>query len=302
MLARMRQEACVSMSHIRTLQSWKEIAGYIGRGVRTVQRWESLGLPVRRPQVSARKSAVYAISHELDTWLLNNPEGRGRPGISSFVPSHVAQKNSNGLKQILITHELFNRPARKRDRAAPIAALKAVAKEVTSPANRLFSIVVNHALELCAAGSAGLSVLHKEDREAYFHWDVMAGLLRECVGQTTPRNFSPCGVTLARRSPQLFSYPAKYFQYLKDAPLPLVEGLVIPIFVNDRAWGTVWIVSHDESCQFDSEDVFVMTSLAAFCETALSYMAGLFSFSTQSGDKRDNHVLSLQGKGFSLAS
>ncbi len=31
------------------LNSWKEIAAYMGRGVRTVQRWErDLALPVRR--------------------------------------------------------------------------------------------------------------------------------------------------------------------------------------------------------------------------------------------------------------
>ena len=32
------------------LSSWKDIAKYMGKGVRTVQRWERhLGLPVRRP-------------------------------------------------------------------------------------------------------------------------------------------------------------------------------------------------------------------------------------------------------------
>ena len=32
------------------LSSWKDIARYMGKGVRTVQRWERhLGLPVRRP-------------------------------------------------------------------------------------------------------------------------------------------------------------------------------------------------------------------------------------------------------------
>ena len=35
----------------RFLNTWKEIATYMGRGVRTVQRWErELGLPVRRPR------------------------------------------------------------------------------------------------------------------------------------------------------------------------------------------------------------------------------------------------------------
>lgn len=53
----------------RVLSSWKEIAAYLGRSVRTVQRMEvELGLPVRRPKGHAR-SSVMAIPSELDTWL-----------------------------------------------------------------------------------------------------------------------------------------------------------------------------------------------------------------------------------------
>ena len=41
----------------------------MGRGVRTVQRWEQeLGLPVRRPRGKSR-SAVIALKPELDRWL-----------------------------------------------------------------------------------------------------------------------------------------------------------------------------------------------------------------------------------------
>ena len=50
------------------LNGWKEIAAHIGRGVRTVQRWESLGLPIRRPKRKDR-SAVVAFTRELDDWL-----------------------------------------------------------------------------------------------------------------------------------------------------------------------------------------------------------------------------------------
>jgi hypothetical protein len=54
------------------LTSWKEVAVYLGKGVRTVQRWESrLGLPVRRPDGRA-KGTVLAFSEELDTWLKSN--------------------------------------------------------------------------------------------------------------------------------------------------------------------------------------------------------------------------------------
>lgn len=53
---------------VRTFQSWKEIAQYVGRGVRTVQRWEAFGLPVHRP-AGRERSAVFAMEHELDAWM-----------------------------------------------------------------------------------------------------------------------------------------------------------------------------------------------------------------------------------------
>jgi len=49
------------------LSSWKEIAAFLGKGVRTVQRWESgLGLPVHRPPGS--KGVVLAYPTEIDSW------------------------------------------------------------------------------------------------------------------------------------------------------------------------------------------------------------------------------------------
>lgn len=51
------------------LDSWKDIAAYLGRGVRTVQRWENnLYLPIRRPPGKPRNSIV-AFKSELDRWL-----------------------------------------------------------------------------------------------------------------------------------------------------------------------------------------------------------------------------------------
>src|SRR5690348_12274344 len=61
------------MSDRRILNSWKEIAGYLGRGVRTVQRWEAqLGLPIHRP-AGKDHSAVLAFASELDQWLGSRP-------------------------------------------------------------------------------------------------------------------------------------------------------------------------------------------------------------------------------------
>ena len=56
------------------LNSWKEIAGYLDRGIRTVQRWErELHLPIRRPR-GRRRSAVLAIRREIDAWLGSLPQ------------------------------------------------------------------------------------------------------------------------------------------------------------------------------------------------------------------------------------
>jgi tetratricopeptide (TPR) repeat protein len=53
------------------LDSWKEIAVYLGRTVRTVQRWEeSEGLPVHRHQHHLQ-GTVYAYPEELDAWVAN---------------------------------------------------------------------------------------------------------------------------------------------------------------------------------------------------------------------------------------
>jgi Tol biopolymer transport system component len=52
----------------RQLNSWKEIAAYLGRETRTIQRWEKEeGLPIRR-HLHSKRSSVYALQSELDTW------------------------------------------------------------------------------------------------------------------------------------------------------------------------------------------------------------------------------------------
>ncbi len=55
----------------KKLDSWGEIASYLGREVRTVQRWERTeGLPVHRHE-HKKKSTVYAYAGELDAWIKN---------------------------------------------------------------------------------------------------------------------------------------------------------------------------------------------------------------------------------------
>ncbi|HTW31208.1 MAG TPA: hypothetical protein VMD76_05990, partial [Candidatus Sulfotelmatobacter sp.] len=58
----------------KRLDSWKEIASFLGRAERTVKRWETeRGLPVHRIPGGGR-SAVFAYSNELADWLKGRTE------------------------------------------------------------------------------------------------------------------------------------------------------------------------------------------------------------------------------------
>jgi len=60
-------------AEVKYLSSWKEIANYMGKGVRTVQRYEAkFGLPVRRPAGKSR-AAVLATRADIDAWVLSSP-------------------------------------------------------------------------------------------------------------------------------------------------------------------------------------------------------------------------------------
>jgi hypothetical protein len=54
--------------HSRRLDSWKEIAEYLRRDVRTATRWESQGLPLHRVPGGKGRS-VYAFTDEIDAWM-----------------------------------------------------------------------------------------------------------------------------------------------------------------------------------------------------------------------------------------
>jgi TolB-like protein/Tfp pilus assembly protein PilF len=66
----------------RRLESWGEIASYLRRDIRTVQRWEDYGLPVRR-LVIGKTGQVYAYPSELDAWVRNRqPAPKNDPAKS----------------------------------------------------------------------------------------------------------------------------------------------------------------------------------------------------------------------------
>lgn len=74
---------------LEIFSGWKEIANYLGNGVRTVQRYErELKLPVHRP-AGKSYSAVIATKVELDAWIAASPV-REAPGLTTRHLDHTS--------------------------------------------------------------------------------------------------------------------------------------------------------------------------------------------------------------------
>lgn len=85
---------------------WKEIASYLGKGVRTVQRWEQeLGLPVRRPDGPENSNKILAVRQEIDEWR-GTRWTRRKPYVrkKEHVAAHGTDDNTRDLR-ITTLHE-----------------------------------------------------------------------------------------------------------------------------------------------------------------------------------------------------
>jgi hypothetical protein len=173
------------------------------------------------------------------------------------------------LKDVLITEQLGRRATRPPDLEAENAAYLALAQRLSGDPLGLLQALMDAAVSLCGAGTAGVSLLEtRAGGDVVFRWTVLSGQLAAAVNGTTPRGFSPCGVCLDNDGPVLFSHPERRFTYFASAGVPFVEGLVIPFYVDSSPAGTIWIVSHDRNRCFDMEDVRIMSRLADFTGAA----------------------------------
>ena len=167
------------------------------------------------------------------------------------------------LDDVVVTHQLSSRSRRAPDPVRENDALHALVRDLADKPRQVLQLLVDIALDLCDAGSAGVSLRERTpDGGELFRWITAAGQLAAYVETAAPAD-SPCGVCLARGAPQLFARPARHFAYLAAYPV-IDEVLVIPFHVTGELRGTLWVASHDPARRFDGEDVRLLTALADF--------------------------------------
>jgi PAS domain S-box-containing protein len=180
------------------------------------------------------------------------------------------RRGAAALDDVLITHQLGTRARRPPDPVRENDAIHALVRDLTEKPQRVLQLLVDIALELCHAGSAGVSVREQTaDGAQLVRWVAVAGQLAAYVGATAPADASPCGVCLERGAPQLFRRPARHFAYLDELPAPIEEALMIPFHVNGEVRGTIWVHAHDPATRFDAEHARLMAALAEFTGAAV---------------------------------
>jgi hypothetical protein len=97
-----------SESDTTCLDSWKAIADYLNRNVRTVQRWEQIeGMPVHR-QIHRKGGSVYAYQQEIDAWqrsrsCLQRLGGQNQlSALSRLAIDSMAQPERSLLRKLLL--------------------------------------------------------------------------------------------------------------------------------------------------------------------------------------------------------
>jgi hypothetical protein len=186
-----------------------------------------------------------------------------------------ARDSTASLADVLITEQLRLRPARQPDQPALNRALVELTRQMAESPHHVLQRLVEAAVELCGAHTAGSSILDHEGGRDVFRWHALAGRHTQRAGSIMSRSNSPCGMVLDRHAHLLFRYPERHFPFPGKIEAPLAEVLLTPFYNDRRAVGSIWIIAHDETKKFDACDVHIVTELGRFASSAHSLLTSL---------------------------
>jgi PAS domain S-box-containing protein len=178
-----------------------------------------------------------------------------------------------GIRSARSVAELSKRPSRAPDFAAECLALIALSEQLAASPTRILQKLAETALTLCGAQTAGISILEADGKR--FYWPAIAGQWAEHLGGGTPREYGPCGSVLDNNTALMFSHPERDFDYLVPITPCAEEALLMPFYVDGKAVGTVWVIAHDQSKRFESEDLRLMRDLCTFASSAYQVLVSL---------------------------
>jgi signal transduction histidine kinase len=156
---------------------------------------------------------------------------------------------------------LSRRPSRPPDYEAESRAMALLMPEMANSPEGLLHKLAETALDLCRAHSAGISFLEEDHERKVFRWHAVAGQWSGLLGSIMPWETSPSSTVLDQNRTILLSQPGRHVPFPSHVVPGIVEMLLIPFRIAQKPVGTIWVVAHDESRQFDGEDERLMSML-----------------------------------------
>ena len=145
-----------------------------------------------------------------------------------------------------------------------MAALQRLAAAFVERPETILQQLVDAAVELCGADSAGVSIEREGGtHDNYYRWIATAGVYSPFLDASLPQFPSACTVCLSRGGPQLFRVGEQFFDILGIQAALVTDGILLPWEVEEMR-GTIFILAHGRTEAFDVEDLRLMQVLANF--------------------------------------
>jgi GAF domain-containing protein len=160
--------------------------------------------------------------------------------------------------------EFASRRLHSRNGSMQMEAMSRLALAFVEHPETILQELVNAAVQLCGADSAGISI-EREDKtdEVFYKWIATAGVYSSFIDASLPKHPSACTLCLERSAPQHFRVSKRFFDILGVEAELVKDGLLLPWEVDEMR-GTIFVISHDRTEAFDSEDLHLMQVLAGF--------------------------------------
>jgi hypothetical protein len=121
------------------------------------------------------------------------PDEHMSGSLTDDSPASFASVDIRGLLQ--------SRPYRAADYEAENWALAALATALAENPRDMLQKLVETAITLCQADTAGISLLEHHTGADVFRWEALAGVFASARNNTMPRQASPCGVVSTKMRP-----------------------------------------------------------------------------------------------------
>jgi hypothetical protein len=183
-----------------------------------------------------------------------------------LMSNTVLNSSDTGLEVLNLRDNatFADRRLHTRDVALQVEGMQRLARAFVDSPETILQELVNAAVELCGADSAGISIEKEGGTEKeFYHWVASAGQYSGFLNAVLPRYPSACGLCLERGQAQHFRVGQRFFDILGVEAPPVTDGILLPWQVDDTR-GTIFVMAHGRSEAFDAEDARMMQLLADF--------------------------------------